>query len=288
MTIITDNRCTEYHSGGHPEKPERVSRSVDRLKKQQALELGWDSPSEVENTSVLRAHSEKHLENIKFPGRHFDSDTPAHNGIYYHTLRSVGGAVSAMQRARAGEHSFSLLRPPGHHATRDQAMGFCYFNSIAVSALEALAQGAKKVVVFDFDVHHGNGTEDILLDRSECAFISIHQSPCYPGTGMADRGNNCFNFPVRPCTPNDQYRQIISTALARLLKLEPDLIAVSAGFDAYLNDPIANESLEVEDFHWIGAQLKATGIPFYSVLEGGYSDDLPELIEAYLSGVMGK
>jgi len=288
MTIITDPRCTDYHLGGHPEKPARVARSVDQLKTPTGLEIEWDVPLEVANESLVRAHTSEHVEHVKFPGHQFDSDTPALTGIYYHALRSVGGAINAMQRARTGKHAFSLLRPPGHHATKDQAMGFCYFNSMAISVLEAQAQGSKKIAVFDFDVHHGNGTEDILLDRPDCIFVSVHQSPCYPGTGMKNAGKNCFNYPVRPCTQREPYRDVISAALTRIVKFHPDLIAVSAGFDAYSKDPIAHETLEAEDFHWIGSELRNTGIPFYSVLEGGYSDDLPNLIEAYLKGVSGK
>ncbi len=288
MTIITDERCTEYHQGGHPEKPLRISGSVNRLKTQTGLDLAWDAPLEVANETLLRAHTIGHVEGVRYPGRQFDSDTPAHDGIYYHALRGVGGAVNAMQRAMAGENAFSLLRPPGHHATKDQAMGFCYFNSLAISILEAQARGAKRVAVFDFDVHHGNGTEDILLNRPDCIFVSVHQSPCYPGTGMKHAGRNCFNYPVRPYTQREPYREALTEGLDQVFKFKPDLIAVSAGFDAYAKDPISHETLEPEDFHWIGSELRGTGIPFYSVLEGGYSDDLPVLIEAYLTGIAGK
>jgi acetoin utilization deacetylase AcuC-like enzyme len=192
-----------------------------------------------------------------------------------------------MRLARAGETAFSLMRPPGHHATRESAMGFCYLNSVAIAALEARAAGCQRVAVFDFDVHHGNGTEDILLDQPGCAFISIHQSPCYPGTGRADRGGNCFNFPVRPGTPRLEYRAILEKAFERLKKFQPDLIAVSAGFDAYRNDPLADGTLEAEDYHWLGESLRSLPAPSFSVLEGGYSEELPQLILAYLSGLAG-
>ena len=125
----------------------------------------------------------------------FDADTPAYPQIAAHARRSVGGALQALQSARAGEMAFSLMRPPGHHATRNGAMGFCYLNSIAIAALEARAAGFQRVAVFDFDVHHGNGTEDILLDQPGCAFFSVHQYPCYPGTGQADRGAQLLQLP---------------------------------------------------------------------------------------------
>jgi acetoin utilization deacetylase AcuC-like enzyme len=184
--------------------------------------------------------------------------------------------------------AFSLLRPPGHHATPDRAMGFCYLNSIAIAALEALATGTKRVAVFDFDVHHGNGTEAVLLNHPHTAFYSIHQHPCYPGTGTRHAGDNCFNYPVAPHTPREEYRAVLAKALAELGRFKPDVVAVSAGFDAYAHDPLAQETLEEEDFHWLGASVRKLGIATFSVLEGGYSRELPNLILAYLKGLAGK
>ncbi|HAV61074.1 MAG TPA: histone deacetylase [Verrucomicrobiales bacterium] len=287
MILITDERCTGYHMTGHPERPARISASVEKLKASTMLDLEWVTPSEATAEAVLRAHSVRHVEHVKVEHRQFDNDTPAHHGIYYHALRSAGGAIEAMQHAVEGRTVFSLMRPPGHHATKERAMGFCYFNSVAIAVLEAQARGVRKVAVFDFDVHHGNGTEDILLDRPGTAFFSIHQLPCYPGTGGANVGNNCFNYPLRPYTQREPYRGTMTEALARLLALEPDLVAVSAGFDAFVNDPLAQQTLETEDFHWLGGELRRTGVPFFSVLEGGYSDELPQLIQAYLHGVSG-
>ena len=164
-------------------------------------------------------------------------------------------------------------------------MGFCYLNSVAIAALEALATGTKRVAVYDFDVHHGNGTEAILLDVPGAAFFSVHQFPCYPGTGAADVGGNCFNYPVAPGTPVKQYRAVLSKALEGVKRFKPDLLAVSAGFDAYARDPLAQGTLEMEDFHWLGGEIGRLGVPMFSLLEGGYSDDLPELILAYLKGL---
>jgi acetoin utilization deacetylase AcuC-like enzyme len=179
------------------------------------------------------------------------------------------------------------MRPPGHHATRDHAMGFCYLNNIAIAVLEAVSTGSKRVAVFDFDVHHGNGTEAILLDRPGCAYFSIHQFPCYPGSGSTNVGTNCFNYPVAPGTPRETYRAILDRAFGDLKKLRPDLVAVSAGFDAYARDPLAEGTLLAEDFHWLGQSLRGLNVPLFSLLEGGYSRDLPELIFAYLKGVEG-
>src|SRR6266545_4649743 len=288
MKIITDSRCTAYSAPGHPERPARVSRTVERLKEQTELEISWLEPLPVAEGIIERAHTKEHIARVKTAVADFDGDTAAHPGIFDHASRSVGGALRALKAALDGELAFSLLRPPGHHATRDHAMGFCYLNSIAIAALEALATGAKKIAVFDFDVHHGNGTEAILMNRSGAVFFSIHQFPCYPGTGTSHVGKNCFNYPVPPRTPREEYRKVLQRALEELKKSRPDLVAVSAGFDAYARDPLAQETLEAEDYHWLGESLRQLSVPVFSVLEGGYSGDLPELFLAYLNGLEEK
>jgi len=287
MTIINDPSCTEYSARGHPERPQRISRTVELLKGQNELSLTWAEPIAVEDASLLRAHTAEFVKSLETSGD-FDADTPAYPGIAGHARRSVGAALHALQLARQGQTAFSLMRPPGHHATPDRAMGFCFLNSIAIAVLEALATGSKRVAVFDFDVHHGNGTEDILVDKSGCAFISIHQHPCYPGTGTTNRGSNCFNFPVRPSIPRQEYRATLSAAFESLRKFAPDMVAVSAGFDAYSGDPLANGTLEAEDYHWLGQTIRQLQVPAFSILEGGYSSDLPNLIFAYLRGLDGR
>jgi acetoin utilization deacetylase AcuC-like enzyme len=288
MKIITDERCTEYSAPGHPERPARVAKTLEKLRAQTELKIDWAEPLPVNEESILRAHAKAHLAHVKDPSADFDGDTPAYPKIYEHALRSLGGALHALQAARKGETVFSLLRPPGHHATQDRAMGFCFLNSIAIAALEAQATGTRKVAVYDFDVHHGNGTEAIFLNKPDTAFFSIHQHPCYPGTGTKNVGNNCFNYPVAPQTPRDEYRKVLRRALDDLAKFKPDLLAVSAGFDAYRRDPIAQETLEAEDFYWMAQEIRKLGIPVMSILEGGYSRDLPDLIFAYLKGLEGK
>ena len=288
MKIITDERCTAYSAPGHPERPARITRTLEKLRAQSELPVEWLKPADATEEAILRAHTRAHFERVRGAAEDFDGDTPNHPGIFEHARRAAGGALDAMKHARAGATAFSLLRPPGHHATRDRAMGFCYFSSIAIAVVEAQALGTKRVAVFDFDVHHGNGTEDILLDRPGTAFFSIHQHPCYPGTGTKNVGKNCFNFPVAPRTPREEYRRVLTRALDGLKAFRPDLVGVSAGFDAYARDPLAQETLEAEDYHWLGQSLRGLGVPVFSILEGGYSSDLPDLIFAYLKGLAAK
>jgi acetoin utilization deacetylase AcuC-like enzyme len=287
MKIITDERCAGYSCPGHPERPLRILATLELLRSQTEVTLEWAEPGQVSDAQILRAHSAEHLARLDEP-EDFDGDTPFYENIAGFARASVAAALDALTAARAGDNVFSLMRPPGHHAMRDRAMGFCYLNNIAIAALEAAATGAKRAAVFDFDVHHGNGTEAILLNRPGVACFSIHLYPFYPGTGAANAGKNCFNYPVAPYDSRETYRATLAQALDDLKKFRPDLVAVSAGFDAYVRDPLVQGVLEVEDFYWLGQSLRALGVPLFSLLEGGYSRDLPELILAYLKGVEGK
>ena len=186
VTISTDDKCTGYHSPGHPERPARITDTVELLKHQTGLPITWVTPGTVADKPILRAHTPEVLTRLTVP-QPFDADTPYFENIADYARASVAAGLEALDRARCGESVFSLMRPPGHHATREYSMGFCYLNNIAIAVLEAQATGIKRVAVFDFDVHHGNGTEDILLDQAGTAFFSIHQSPAYPGTGESNR-----------------------------------------------------------------------------------------------------
>jgi len=287
MKIITDQHCTEYERPGHPERPARISKTIEKLRSQKEVPITWSKPASVEPAVLLRAHTAQHLERLSQPGD-FDADTSYFPNIQAHAKAAVGAGLEALKAARAGETAFSLMRPPGHHATRNRAMGFCYLSNAAIAVLEALATGGKRVAVYDFDVHHGNGTEAILVNQPGAAFYSIHQYPCYPGTGGRNVGDNCYNYPVSPHTPRAEYRKVLTSAFEQLGKFKPALVAVSAGFDAYARDPLAQETLESEDYYWLGQKMRSLGVPVFSLLEGGYSDDLPELILAYLKGVDGK
>ena len=286
MTIITDERCTSYESPGHPERPFRVANSIKKIKELSEIKIEWAKPPTAPINKVLRAHSKNHLQRLDEP-HDFDGDTAYHKNIRDHALRGAGGALKAIELAKADTPHFSLLRPPGHHATKDRAMGFCYLGSVAIAAIEAKISGAKRVAVFDFDVHHGNGTEDILAKREGIEFFSIHQHPAYPGTGTKSF-ENCHNYTVRPELPREDYRKTAEKAIADLVNYKPDIIITSAGFDAYAGDPLCNQKLSADDFNWFGKTLSSIGVPLANSLEGGYSNDLPDLIIAYLKGLLRK
>ncbi len=286
MIIFHDPRCLEYSSPGHPERPERIARTLPLLRDRHP-EWEWQEPIAADEIKLLRAHSSEHLAWIKKAAQDFDADTPAYPNIYEHALRSAGGAIDAARTALRGKRAFSLMRPPGHHATGDRAMGFCYFSNIAIAVLDALENGAERVAIWDFDAHHGNGTEAIVSHNPRIVFASIHQFPAYPGTG-AKSFANIHNYPVAPYTPRAQHVDVAKRALEKLLKFDPHLLLVSAGFDAYSGDPLVQMTLEQEDFAKFGEWLRNTGIPTAAILEGGYSDELPELIDVFLTNWSSK
>jgi len=281
MTIFYDPTCLEYSKPGHPERPERIARIAPVLKDRHP-DWEWRSPRTATDDELLRAHSHQHIERITNARGDFDLDTPFYPNIEMYARQSAGGAIEAARAALRGESALSLMRPPGHHATRDRAMGFCYFSNVAIAALDALETGAERVAIWDFDGHHGNGTEAIVMHNPRIRFASIHQFPAYPGTG-AKSFANIDNYPVAPFTPRTELLDRAEAALDKLIAFKPNLLLISAGFDAYVRDPLLQLTLEREDFAKFGGWLRETDIPVAVVLEGGYSDDLPELIDAFLT-----
>ena len=281
MLIFHDPHCAEYSAPGHPERPARITRTVPVLKDRHP-KWQWREPRAVSNEELLRAHTKEHLVRIANPVRDFDMDTPAYPKIDIFARQSAGAAIQTARAALKGERAFGLMRPPGHHATRDQAMGFCYFSNIAIAALDALENGAERVAIWDFDAHHGNGTEAIVAHNERIRFASIHQFSAYPGTG-AKSFANIDNYPLAPQTPRNEHVDVCKRALDRLITFKPSLIFVSAGFDAYARDPLVQMTLEREDFASLGQWLREIDVPVGAILEGGYSDDLPELIDAFLT-----
>jgi acetoin utilization deacetylase AcuC-like enzyme len=282
VILFHDPRCMEYGRAGQPERPERISETARLLRKVHP-EWEWRIPAAATEAALRRAHSAAHLARIQAAAQDFDTDTPVHPDIFEHAARAAGAAIDVAAAAMSGTRAFALMRPPGHHATADQAMGFCYFSNVAVAALDALARGAERVAIWDFDAHHGNGTEAIVAGHERIAFASIHQFPAYPGTGARSFGN-VSNYPIAPLSSRMAHVDAVRKALDGLLAFRPDLLLVSAGFDAFSRDPITQMTLEIEDFAAFGNWLGETEVPTAAILEGGYSDELPALIDAFLTG----
>ncbi len=281
MNLFSDEACLGYEQPGHPERPARIADTLLHLEGS-TLPLKRREFEEADGDALLQAHSAEHVKRLEAP-RDFDLDTPYFDGISRLAKLGTGAAMAAMRSALDGEAGFSLMRPPGHHAERSQAMGFCYLNHVAVCALQALKLGLERIAVWDFDAHHGNGTEAILKGVDGVHYASVHQHPCYPGTGLESEAN-CFNFPVPPYTPGSEHMDILEQSLMALLEFQPQLVLVSAGFDAYELDPITEMRLSKENFETLGSWIKESTVPTAAILEGGYSDDLPVLVENFLKG----
>lgn len=283
MLIVHDPRCADYGSSSRPEQPARVERTAARLKELHP-EWQWLQPQAAPpDADLLLAHTAGHLRRLDEP-RDFDPDTPYFPDIGAHARRSVGAALAAAEHAlHRHEPAFALMRPPGHHASASAAMGFCYLNQVAIAALAAQRRwSAERVAVWDFDAHHGNGTESLLQGRAGLQFVSVHEFPAYPGTGAGSAGN-CRNWPVPPHCPRTEHLAALRASWDAITGFHPDLILVSAGFDAYAGDPLTELSLETEDFAELGRWLGGARAPVAAVLEGGYSAELPALVDAFLT-----
>lgn len=279
MKIFFSNKCLEYSQPWHPESPERVSSTYRYLK-----EKGFEfiEPAPCEDDDILLAHTSKLLEEVKGE-RFFDPDTPALPGVFEYARLAAGSAINAATLCLKGEKTFSLMRPPGHHATRSNLGGFCYFNNVAIASLK-VKDTAGRIAIIDFDCHHGNGTEDIFMGKKDFLYLSLHQSPLYPGTGLISR-ENCINYPLSANASPDKYLSVLGEGLKSVEQFNPDLLAISAGFDSYKLDPITSLSLEKDTYMEIGKMLSELKRPLFAVLEGGYSKDIPECIYQFLTGL---
>ena len=278
----------EHDTGGHPENAERLVAIEAELSGRDWLGLDVIEAPRASVGQLERVHTAEHVRSIEAlcgEGRsRLDLDTVVSEGSWEAALRSAGGAVSAVERLRAGEGQFAFcaLRPPGHHAERARGMGFCLFNNVAVGCAHALAElGYERALILDWDVHHGNGTEEIFLDSDRVLYASIHQSPLYPGTGdaaeigaVAGEGYT-VNLPVAPGAGSDEFRALVQHVVAPVAReFAPDLIAISAGYDAHKADPLGSCLLDETAFADMAASVRDLGAeltaPVLVCLEGGY------------------
>ena len=289
--LITSTHAVDHDTGpGHPESPDRIRAVVKALQQDSFKGLTRMTAPDATVAQMARAHPQKFVEQIlaAVPGRGYariDPDTVLSPGSGAAIVEAAGGLIAAVDAVAKGEadNAFCAVRPPGHHAESNRAMGFCLINNVAVGALHArAAHGYKRVAVVDFDVHHGNGTQEIFWNDPDAFYASMHQFPNYPGTGRrSERGahNNVVNVPVNPGSGGDVFRGgMTEDVLPALMAFKPDFIFISAGFDAHKDDPLADLKLTENDFAWATHELaKAAktlcGGRLVSVLEGGYNLD---------------
>ena len=242
-------------------------------------QLNWREPRSATVSELEWIHSKEHIDHVKSVcasgGGYLDPDTPVCPESYDIALKSAGGWMDGVDEVLAGNSAFVLSRPPGHHAETDRVMGFCLFSNAALAAVYALKHDAiKKVAIFDWDVHHGNGTQDIVQSNPDIAYVSIHQFPFYPGTGsQLEKGdhNNVLNIPVPSGYGSNEYKQIFDEQVFPFIQnFHPDLLIISAGFDAHQNDPLAGINLEAEDFAYMTKRCLKIQPNLLLGLEGGY------------------
>jgi acetoin utilization deacetylase AcuC-like enzyme len=304
MLIATDDACLAHDTGEHPERTERLVAIASALAA--ARPDLWDARRRLPPSAardLARVHDPEMIGLVAAASAAgyaaLDPDTVVSPKSWDAALAAAGQVAGCVRAVLAGEdpRAFAIVRPPGHHATRNRAMGFCLANNIAIGARVAQETGAERVAILDFDVHHGNGTQDIFWEDPSVLFVSLHRYPFYPGTGAADETGGgkglgtTVNFPLSYSIDRGDYFTALARGFEAIGKFRPDILLVSAGFDAYRADPIGGLHLEVEDFHRIGEAVRATaeslcGGRTVSVLEGGY--DLGKLgacVTAYVEGL---
>jgi acetoin utilization deacetylase AcuC-like enzyme len=303
--LLTHTACLNHIPPmGHPERPDRL-RAIERILEAEPFQmLAREQAPAASLEAIALCHPMDYIEGIRdaTPKEglvRLDADTTMSPGSFEAALRAAGGAVRAVDEVMSESvaNAFVATRPPGHHAETAVPMGFCLFNNVAIAARHAQQQhGAERVAIVDFDVHHGNGTQDIFWSDPSVMYCSTHQMPLYPGTGaVSERGehDSIVNAPLRPGDGGDQFRAAFETAiLPRLRDFRPDLVIISAGFDAHMRDPLANLNLTEPDFAWATQKLmeiadRSAQGRVVSVLEGGYDlEGLARSVAAHVTALM--
>ena len=285
--LITSNTFQNHNTGpGHPEQVARVSVIVENFKRLNNKNIIWKKPSKIKEDIIKDVHDISYINLVKnsFPNKGFcslDGDTIISPGSKEATFDAAGSIISAIDGVQNKEfqNAFCSVRPPGHHCNQNKAAGFCILNNIAIGAKYLLNKYRyNKVAIIDFDVHHGNGTQDIFYEEENVLFISTHQYPYYPGTGSdKEKGkfNNIYNIPLPAGTNSKEYLNAFEFALKKLKEFQPEFVLISAGFDAHILDPLAQFKLETEDFYNITKRILETSKnscngKVVSILEGGY------------------
>ena len=286
--IITTDTYLDHNTGqGHPERADRVSAVIESLKKFKNKNLIWKKPSTFDRKLLEVTHNNNYVNQVEksFPKKGFvflDGDTIVSPGSKQATLDAVGSIIVAIDGVQNKEfqNAFCAVRPPGHHAEKNKAMGFCIYNNIAVGAYYLLEKyKLSKVAIIDFDVHHGNGTQDIFFNNENVLYLSTHQYPFYPGSGTENekgKFNNIFNIPLPAGTNSEEYLNAYEFVLKKLKNFKPDFVLISAGFDAHKDDPLAQLQLKSEDYYKITKRTmniakECCNGKIVSILEGGYN-----------------
>jgi len=285
--LITSDTYQNHNTGdGHPEKIDRVTAVINNFKKLDDKNLVWKKPSKFNRSLLEVTHNSNYINFVEksFPKKgltFLDGDTIVSPGSKEATLDAVGSIITAIDGVQNKEfkNAFCAVRPPGHHAEKNKAMGFCIYNNVAVGANYLINKyKLNKVAIIDFDVHHGNGTQDIFYDNEKVLYISTHQFPYYPGSGTEqERGkyNNIFNIPLPAGTTSEEFLNAYEFVLKKIHEFKPEFILLSAGFDAHKDDPLAQFRLESKDFYEITKRtLESSSLccdgNVVSILEGGY------------------
>ena len=285
--LVTSDTYQNHNTGkGHPEKIDRVTVVIDNFRKLDNKNLIWKKPTNFDQDLLIKTHSSDYINQVQksFPQNGFnflDGDTVVSPGSKDATKDAVGSILAAIEGVQNKDfkNAFCAVRPPGHHAEKEKAMGFCNYNNVAVGANYLIEKYKyNKIAIIDFDVHHGNGTQDIFYDNEKVLYISTHQYPYYPGSGSEkEKGkyNNIFNIPLEAGTTAVEYLNAYEHVLNKLKEFKPEFLLFSAGFDAHIDDPLAQLRLNSEDFYTLTKRTLEISKPFcngnvVSILEGGY------------------